>query len=221
MSPNLEQQRLLEFALENLEFGDFQQRWEAAKTLSRLNPVAIQPLIQRLANPEMDSEVRWFIARILGNFDTDGVVAALVQVLRTSGTESQNPAAEGRGENFIDEDGDEAAVQQMAAVALASLGQRAIPSLVTLMFSQQLRPLVAQALSQIQQPEVIDPLIELTQDTDPAVRVIAIEALGNFQDQRIPSLLLSALNDPTSKVRKQAVVGLGVRPQLEGTLNLS
>ena len=79
---NPESQQLLQQALRDLESGDFQQRWEATKTLGRIGSAAIDPLVAILEDVEADPEVQWFVARILGQFDTEVVINALVNCLQ-------------------------------------------------------------------------------------------------------------------------------------------
>ncbi|MGL5080212.1 MAG: HEAT repeat domain-containing protein [Microcoleaceae cyanobacterium] len=203
---NPDQQALLEQALEDLECGDFHQRWEVAQTLARLGAIAVDPLILRLTDEDTDAEVRWFIVRILGQFETEAVVQALVDVLRTV-----KP----------DEPDEDTTVREMAAAALANLGSDAVVALVPLLNLAELRLLVTEALAQIRHPETIAPLMQVVQDPNPQVRAIAIEALGSFPDQAISEVLILALKDPVAAVRKEAVIALGMRSEWEETLQLT
>jgi HEAT repeat protein len=116
--PNPGSQPLLQQTLRDLKFGDFQQRWEATKILGRIGTPAIDPLIAILEDREADPEVQWFVARILGQFDTSVVIHALVSCLQRI-----HPAASD----------DHASVQKMIAVALGNLGQSAIVPLTRLL----------------------------------------------------------------------------------------
>ncbi|NJK37833.1 MAG: HEAT repeat domain-containing protein [Oscillatoriales cyanobacterium RM2_1_1] len=206
---NREQQTILEAALESLESGDFQERWEAAKAIAQLGEFAINPLVQHLTDDGLDPEARWFMVRILGQLNSahlETVVLALVGVLQTI---------------KVDETAEEAAVREMAAIALANLGQPAIAVLVPLLETPKLRGLTTQALAQMRHPETIGPLLQVVADPDPGVRAIALEALGNFQHPEIPAVLIQGLQDSSAPVRKEAVTALGLRSELETSLQLT
>lgn len=63
-------------------------------------------------------------------------------------------------------------------------------------------------------------MLTVVNDPNSKIRAIAIEALGSFHDPRVIPILLEALNDPVADVRKQAVIGLGVRLNLLENINL-
>lgn len=50
---------------------------------------------------------------------------------------------------------------------------------------------------------------------------MAIKALGSFHDCRVPPVLVIALQDVASKVRREAVIALGFRPDLTSELDLA
>ena len=186
-------------ALTALETGDFQARWEVAKRFSEFGAVAIPPLIDRIQDDELDSELRWFVARILGQFDQPEAVTALVQILTT------------------DDDED---LCLMAAEALANLGPSAVIALSELLEDSAHRLLAVKALAQIRQSTTITPLLGVANDADASVRAIAIEALSSFRDARIPPILVNALQDGAARVRKEAVTALGLRGDLLHQLDL-
>lgn len=200
---------LLTLALEILETGDFHQRWEVAKVFPRLGSFAIAPLVEILADEaEEDRELRWFAARILGDFHEPEAIAALVNVLKTSDSED---------------------LTAMAAAALASLGasaknatafRLAIDALTDMLNRDDTRSLAVRALSHIRHSETIAPLLSVIQDKEVTVRTTAIEALASFHDDRIPPVLLDALKDTAAPVRREATIGLGFRSQLQGELEL-
>ncbi|WP_413166169.1 HEAT repeat domain-containing protein [Capilliphycus salinus ALCB114379] len=204
LSDNSQSQALLSQAIAELESGDFQQRWDAAKQLTKMGTIAINPLIEILEDSETDPEVRWFVARTLGQFNSDAVVPALVNVLQTAKTEESS----------------ENSLLEMAATALANLGTSAVDSLNILLENEQLRPFVTEALAQIRRSETIAPLLRVVNDSNPKVRQTSIEALGSFHDPRIPPVLINALNDPYPAVRKEAIIGLSRREDLVNKLNL-
>lgn len=203
---DVKSQPLLQQALSDLQFGDFQQQWEATKILNRMGNAAIQPLITILEDVETDPEVQWFVARSLGQFETQEVINALVSSLQRT---------------HHDSDSDEqAGVQQMIGVALGNLGKSAITPLTDLLKTESLRRLATEALAQIRQVETIPALLQVSQDSDPQVRAVAIEALGSFHDPRVPPVLLNALQDTHAAIRKEAIAALGVRGDLQTQLNL-
>ena len=77
---NLE--KAVSLAIEVLEWGDFQDRWDVAKILPNLGIGAIAPLIDILENEDADTEQRWFAARIIGKFDRPEVIEALAKLVK-------------------------------------------------------------------------------------------------------------------------------------------
>jgi HEAT repeat protein len=63
-------------------------------------------------------------------------------------------------------------------------------------------------------------LLSVVHDSDTAVRAMAIEALSSFHDPRIYAILIEALDDLAAIVRKEAVIGLGLRADLGTELDL-
>lgn len=192
-------EQVLNLALDVLYAGDFQERWDVAKVFPKLGTIAIDPLIEILEDEEADLELRWFAARILGEFNHPTVIATLIDLLKTA------------------EDEDLAA---MAATALSNLGNAAVDALSSLLAEPQTRLLATKSLSQIRRPEIIEPLLGVVHDSDIAVRATAIEALSSFHDSRIPPVLLNALDDCAAVVRKEAAIGLGLRFDLQDELDL-
>ncbi|MEP0746373.1 HEAT repeat domain-containing protein [Coleofasciculus sp. FACHB-501] len=198
-SNSLYLEQLLNLALDVLDAGDFQERWEVAKVLPKLGEGAIAPLISILKDEDADLEERWFAGRILGEFDNPAVITALVELLRTSEDEELTVAA---------------------AAALAHIGSPAVEALTELLAESETRLLAVRSLAQIRRSETIAPLLNVVQDPQSAIRAAAIEALGSFHDSRIPPVLMDALQDPAAQVRKEAVIGLGMRSDLLEQLNL-
>jgi HEAT repeat protein len=185
-------------AIQALEWGDFQDRWEIAKVLPNLGNGAIAPLIALLEDEDADTEPRWFAARILGKFECPEVMQALVKLVKNSDEE----------------------LSQIAAETLGNFGPRAIESLANLLLQEESRQFATAALAQIRRTETIPPLLTVVGDSQIAVRVAAIEALSSFHDSRIPPVLIGALKDPATAVRKEAVRALGVRAYLDAELDL-
>ena len=194
-----ERSLLLDLAIEVLVTGDFHQRWDVAKLLPRLGTIAIDPVIEILADPEADEELRWFAARVLSEFNQPEAIAALVTLLKTEESEE---------------------LSAIAATALGQIGTPAIAALVDLLAAADTRLLAVRSLSQIRRSETIAPLLSVVCDPQVAIRAAAIEALSSFHDARVPPVLLNALADLAAPVRREAVTGLGFRPDLEAELDL-
>ncbi|MFS8119546.1 MAG: HEAT repeat domain-containing protein [Microcoleus sp.] len=185
-------------AIQALEWGDFQDRWEIAKVLPNLGNSAIAPLIAVLEDEDADTEPRWFAARILGKYARPEVIQALVKLVKNSDEE----------------------LSQIAAQTLANFGPTAIESLATLLLQEDSRQFATAALAQIRHADIIAPLLSVVGDSKVGVRLAAIEALSSFCDSRIPPVLIEALKDPATAVRKEAVRALGVRAYLDGEFDL-
>ncbi|MBN3899670.1 MAG: HEAT repeat domain-containing protein [Nostoc sp. NOS(2021)] len=190
---------LLTLALSMLEMGDFQQRWEITKVLTHLGNIAIPPLIDILEDEDAESELRWYAARTLGEFQHPEAIAPLMELLKT------------------DEDEE---LKAIAVTALGQMGTVAIATLSELLLDEDTRLLAVRSLCCIRKPETITPLLSVVQDPQAAIRAAAIEALSSFHDERVPPRLLNALDDIAATVRRAAVLGLGFRPDLHQALDL-
>ncbi|HEY9872860.1 MAG TPA: HEAT repeat domain-containing protein [Candidatus Obscuribacterales bacterium] len=201
-SPPLEDgdlEQVLSLALNVLDNGDFQQRWDVAKLFTKLGDRAIAPLIEILEDEDADLELRWFAGRILGEFNHPSVVTSLVEMLRTSEDEE---------------------LVEMATTTLANLGSSAIDALTALLTDSESRLLAVRSLSQIRHSYTVTPLLSVVNDELLQVRVAAIEALSSFHDSRIGPVLIEALNDLAAPVRKEAAIALGLRTDLREELDL-
>jgi HEAT repeat protein len=194
-----DRQQIVELALQMLEEGDFQQRWEIAKILPKLGTVAIAPLIEILEDEEANLETRWFVGRILSEFNHPSSIIALANLL----------------ERAEDEE-----LSSMASQALANLGISAIVALSELLEQPETRLLAVQALAQIRHSEIVTPLLTVVNDPSAKIRTVAIEALSSFYDEPILPVLLNGLQDTASAVRKEAAIALGLRPQERAKFNL-
>ncbi|BCL35510.1 HEAT repeat domain-containing protein [Nostoc sp. MS1] len=190
---------LLELSLSALEMGDFQQRWDITKVLISLGSIAINPLIELLEDDEAEDELRWFAARILGEFSHPDVINPLVEFLRVNENEE---------------------LRAIAASSLAQLGTVAIPKLSELLKDENTRLLAVRSLAYVRRTETINPLLTVVQDHQAAVRAAALEALSSFHDERVAPVLLNALNDLAAPVRRAAIIGLSYRPGLSAQLDL-
>ncbi|MDQ2099916.1 MAG: HEAT repeat domain-containing protein [Tychonema bourrellyi B0820] len=193
---NLE--KAVSLAIAVLEYGDFQDRWDVAKILPNLGNGAIAPLINLLEDEDADIEQQWFAARILGKFDRPEVIEALAKLVKNADEE----------------------LSQIAAETLGNLGPTAVASLATLLLQADSRLFATEALAQIRRSETIAPLLSVVTDSQVGVRFTAIEALSSCHDSRIPPVLVAALKDPATAVRKEAVRALGVRAYLDEEFDL-
>jgi HEAT repeat protein len=202
-----ERSQVLDLALEVLAAGDFHERWDIAKVFPKLGQSAyaggvdevIASLIEILIDEDADEELRWYAARILGEFKHPSAIAALVELLKTSDSEE---------------------LRAMAAAALGQIGSSAIAAVTELLAEEDTRLLAVRLLSHIRRSETIAPLLSVVQDPQQALRAAAIEALSSFHDPRIPPVLIIALDDLASSVRREAVIGLSFRPDLQEELDL-
>lgn len=200
-----EPEALLNNILTQLEQGDFQQRWEVSKILPSLGTPVLEPLLNILQDETADIEMRWFVARTLGNFKSEIIIEPLINLLKNSKSEPTEA---------------EISLQEITIITLSNLGNSAIAPLIQLLEKPDSKLLATQALAQIRHSETIPPLLTVVNDPNSKIRAIAIEALGSFHDPRVIPILLEALNDPVADVRKQAVIGLGVKLDLLENINL-
>lgn len=192
-TPNLKPR--LQSAIHTLKLGEFQARWDAAKRLSEYGLEAIPYLLDLLQlelQEDVDWEVLWFVARILGKLEHPQAIEALVQILFHA---------------------NHSEVAGMAATALAQQGTAAIEPLSQLLEQESARLLAVQALTQIRHPDVVAPLSQTVDDPDPHIRAAAIEALSHFYEPAISTILLTALSDIHPIVRKASITGLGMQAE--------
>ena len=185
-----EKEKAFEWVWEAFTEGEFRERWEIAKFLPKFGERAIAPLTQLLEDTDANIDLRCEAASILSQFQTPAAIFALTRVLKTE-TDSEVMAACTQG--------------------LSKQGKATIPTLTEALKQPQTRLATVEALAYLRQPETIDPLLTVVNDTDAEVRKIAIEALSSFRDPRIVETLIAALQDTDSKVRKESVIALGVR----------
>ncbi|NJN49553.1 MAG: HEAT repeat domain-containing protein [Alkalinema sp. RL_2_19] len=94
-------QQWLALALQVLESGDFQLRWEIGKLLPGFERSAMLALLDLLMEDELHPDVRWFAVRALAEFPQPEVMPMLLQVAQ---------------------DATQPELQQVAANALAQMG---------------------------------------------------------------------------------------------------
>lgn len=176
------------WGLNLLQSADFQDRWRLAKVLPRLGKKAIAPLLDLAENPQVDTELRWFAIRILGQYEEAQAIARLILLL-----------------DYCEED----FLTDEIMSALVRLEEKATDYLIPLLAEEDTRFLAVQALCKIRYPNVVEPLLSVVSDQNVEVRALAIEALSSFRHPSIFGVLLAALRDPASPVRLEAVMGLG------------
>jgi HEAT repeat protein len=176
-------------AIATLIEGDFQQRWDIAKKITKLGEAVVFPLAQIIDTFETsDPDLCWFAARALGEFNHPLAINSLVKLLHAK-----------------DED-----LNAIAADALSRMGTAAISALVKQLADPTTRLLATRSLACIRSPEVIAPLQTVVTDANPQLRAIAIKSLSNFTDPEIVPILIKAIEDKASMVRREAVIGVGL-----------
>jgi len=196
---NVALDEVIDLAIGVLENGDFQEKWDINKLFNQIGKSAISPLIEILKDREIDLEERWFVTRILAEFNSEEVLEVMENIIANS------------------EPGD---LQEIAAETLANFGDRGVDLLIDLLAKPESRLLATKALAKINCTRVILALLTVVKDENDEVRIAAISALNNYCDSRIPIVLISALKDTVAKVRKAAVIGLAGYANLHQELGL-
>ena len=108
---------------------------------------------------------------------------------------------------------DDANIRQGASIALANLGQPAVPALRKSLVSESkdVRLWSAYTLGQIGPlaASTVEALNVSLADADPALRAVAAEALGKIAAPAAVDSLINALDDENDQVRQHATVALG------------
>jgi HEAT repeat protein len=190
LDENLDTESALQIVLNILEYGDFQQRWDVTKIIPKLGVKVVDPLIKIVEDQEEDEQKRWFAIKSLAHFPQADVIFTLVNLLNT--TEDEDLA-------------------EIASNTLANLGEKAITSLSVLLENSETRLFAVQALAKIPHPSIITPLLTVVNDDHVEIRAMAISTLAGFSDERICPILVNALQDKASKVRKEAIMGLSLK----------
>ncbi len=194
-----ELEQAVTIAIQLIKAGDFQTKWDVAKIFPQIGKTAIFPLLEILEDEEADFEIRWFALRILGEFNEPQIVISLVKLL---------------------EETEEEELAIASAQALAKIGQPAITALVELLQSEKSRLLAVKSLAQIRRSEVIKPLLVVVNDSIAEVRVTAIEALSSFYDKCLIPVFITALQDTSAGVRKEAIIALKMRAEFNEEFQL-
>lgn len=188
-----------DLAISMLVNAEFQHKWSIVKILPLFGEEIIPTLTALIKDPTIETDVCWFICQALGNFSNPEVILALVELLEST---------------------TDAELIEMAGKTLTKIGDEAIDALEDLLTKPQHRFLAVQSLYYIRTAKTIEPLIKVATDPSLDLRAVAIEALGSFHNSHIPPILINALKDKASKVRRQAVIALGFRADLCQELGL-
>lgn len=196
---DIELEKAVAIAIQVLQVGDFQTRWDVAKIFPKIGEKAIAPLLEILHSEQADSEIRWFALRILGEFNQPYLVISLVKFL---------------------EETQEEELALYCAQTLAKIGQPAITALIQLLKDEKSRLLAVKSLAQIRRSEIIEPLLSVVDDSNVEVRITAVEALSSFHQKGLIPVFIKALKDTSAKVRKEAIIALKMRGDLKKQFDL-
>jgi HEAT repeat protein len=183
----------LDSVLSALRCGDFQARWEMVPEVLAFGEDALLPLIDLLEQSQADTELQWFLAKILGSIHCPESVLALVKLLETA----------------EDED-----LSDRVAQSLAGMGTDAVAALGQCLEDPSRQWVALKALTQIQQPEAVPFLLDAFPTVSPDLRVPILDALDRFQDPAITAVLQQGLKDSSSEVRKVAIAGFASRSEI-------
>lgn len=207
-------------AIAQLLLGDFHSQWEQskqlAKQLAQWGDHSVPALLRHL-KAQSDSDVQWFLVRILSGFDDQRVVEALSELLVTTSSEPLQAeitkALASFGESAI------AYLSRLLAETDSSDDTELVPDTATDKPVNSRRLLAVRTLARIRRSRTIDPLLSVAFDPDPILRETAIEALGSFHDSRITPVLLAALEDEPA-ICVEAVRAIGRRSDLLDSTDL-
>lgn len=181
----------------------------AIDSLDRLGPEAIETLVARMADRDVDTdgpdsekaaayeavlsaeapELRMAAVAALGHLGRPSSVPALLDRL-----EDPSPRVRARAARACGAIEDGRATEPLSAL-LADSGA-------------DVRRETAEALGRIGSRGALEALVGLYDDESEAVRRIAVVGLGKFESDRPVSALVAALDDPTRAVRRMAVYSL-------------
>ncbi|MCL2927267.1 MAG: HEAT repeat domain-containing protein [Trichodesmium sp. St16_bin4-tuft] len=190
---------VIDLAIKVLENGDFQEKWDINKLFKQIGKPAIAPLIEIINTQEIDPEERWFITRILAEFNTEEFLEVMGNIVIRSKPRD---------------------LQEIAAEIRANCGNSGVDLLTNLLAKPELKLLVIKALAKINCISMIPALLTFVKDENYEVRIMGISALNNYCDSRIPIVLISVLKDTVAKVRKAAVISLASYANLHQELGL-
>ncbi|NJN24032.1 MAG: HEAT repeat domain-containing protein [Acaryochloridaceae cyanobacterium RL_2_7] len=185
---------LLEASLIQLYSGDFNARWQAAKSLKTLGEIAHPALMKLAEDTQAEPDVLCFVVEILGANPSPEILLALVRLLKETTSED---------------------VQESIILTLAKQGPSCIEALLPYGKQPSLQKVVLKALIQINHPATLPGLISFTVHHDPNLRAIALEGLGQFHNPEILALLQQGLEDESANVRATCSKAMGLRLEHE------
>jgi HEAT repeat protein len=172
--------------LNELSCGEDDRAEVALSHLAVWGPEVVEPLRERLSNPE--AEVRWWAVRGLAEINDERVPALLVSAL-------SDP---------------EKSVRWCAGLALRTHpSEQAIPALILLLSDEDAltRRLAGDALVAVG-GETVPQLIDALQHAGHLARIEAVRALARIGDQRAIPALFEALDDSSALIEYWASEGL-------------
>jgi serine/threonine protein kinase len=160
----------------SLENDDSSKRQISAYILGRIGDEEVVDLLINSARHDEDREVRGAAVDGLGNIRSDKSLEPLVQITMS--------------------DKDEA-VRERAALAIASIGNKAIDILVKMLkdYRAEIRAEAIRTLERLGTAETVKPLIDVLNDRNSFVKRRAIIALGSVGDPRALTPLRELLRD--------------------------
>ena len=176
-------------------------RVNAAKTLANIKDTsAVNPLLYCLNNKKENYKLRLACAEALGKIGDKFAVIPLSEVLRD---ESENSVY----------------LKESAAFALGMIGdEKAVDTLVNVLETGRglmdkftfLKERAIEALSRLNTKgeKVFRALEKSLKDQSVQVRINAIEALSNLDDDRVQGLIYSSLSDKSPEVARNAIIAL-------------
>ncbi len=176
-------------------------RVNAAKTLANIKDnSAVNPLLYCLNNKGENYKLRLACAEALGKIGDKYAVIPLSEVLK-------------------DENESSVYLKESAAFALGMIGDsKAVDTLVNVLETGRglmdkftfLKERAIEALSKINtnSDKVFHALEKSLKDQSVQVRINAIEALSNLDDNRVADLLYTCLNDKSPEVARNAIIAL-------------
>ena len=142
---------VIDLAIEVLENGDFQEKWDINKLFKQIGKPAIAPLIEILNAQEVDLEERWFITRILAEFNTEEFLEVMGNIVIRSKPKD---------------------IQEIAAEIRANCGNSGVDLLTNLLAKPELKLLVIKALAKINCISMIPALLTFFKDENYEVRIM-------------------------------------------------
>lgn len=180
----------LEFALEVLKSGTFEEKWVIAKRLVKAGEIVINPLKEIILDESANQESRWYGLKILSQIKNPQIILIVTELLTIT----------------TDED-----LIILATQTLANQGKESIKFLSELLVHTEYRLPATKALAQIPSLDIIEPLLSVVNDDNVTIRTIAISVLGNFDTPEINRVMIQALSDYSASVRKEALTALGLQ----------